>query len=257
MKNNGAITCARYAFAPNFYHYCGPETAGVFGDYVAESMADGKLVEYLAQFETLYPYLKSIAMANKINDPLDPLVVEAYWVGNSLLNSVTPRQTFDSLTIGQNLHKRLDEKSKRWLFPKIDRQAKLHHSFHVFNIFTRTGHRMVAHTTETMDQCRIGWGKVIGNKLPISNVPSNSAGRQFPMTKNISINSQRLIYKDGKLQFEACERQVINPIEELTLKAGDLVSFHWGYVCEKITLVQMKRLEKLTYHHLLLANETL
>lgn len=245
MKNNGAITCARYAFAPNFYHYCGPETAGVFGDYVTESMADGKLVEYLAQFETLYPYLKSIAMANKITDPLDPRVVEAYWVGNSLLNSVTPKQTFDSLTIGQNLHKRLDEKSKRWLFPKIDRQAKLHHSFHVFNIFTRTGHRMVAHTTETMDQCRIGWGAIINHKSQINN------------DKMITIKSQRLVYKDGKLQFEACERSVINPVEELTLKVGDLVSFHWGYVCEKITPAQMKRLEKLTYYHLLLANETL
>jgi hydrogenase maturation factor len=247
--NDGAITCARYAFAPNFCHYCGPETEGEFSQYVAASFSDGKLVEHLTKFETLYPYLKSSALANTIADPLDPRVVEAYWIGNQLLNAVTPQQTFDSLDVGQNLRKRLDEKSKRWLFPKIDKQAKLHHSFHVFNIFTRTGHRTVAHTTDTMDQCRIGWGRVIA-KLPISN-------NQFPITKNITLKSQRLVYKEGTLQFEACEREVINPVDGLTLKVGDWVSFHWGFVCEKITAVQMKRLEKLTLFHLKLASETL
>lgn len=236
--NDGAITCARYAFAPNYCHYCGPETDGEFAQYVAASFTDGKLVEHLTKFETLFPYLKSIAIANKITDPFDPRVVEAYWVGNQLLNAVTPQQTFDSLSVGQNLRKRLDEKSKRWLFPKIDKQAKLHHSFHVFNIFTRTGHRMIAHTTDTMDQCRIGWGRVVDEK-------------------KLLLASQKIIYKDGKLCFENIQRTVINPIEGLSLKIGDWVSFHWGFVCEKITTTQMKRLKQLTEYHLLLANETL
>jgi hypothetical protein len=248
----GAKVCARYAFAPNFFHYCGPETEGEFGSYVAADEADSKLIEYLTGFETLYPYLESIAHANGIKDPFDPRVVEAYWVGNNLLNSINPKQTFEALTLGQRLHQRLDKKTTQWLYPKIDLQAKLHHSFHVFNIFTRTGHRTVAHTVETMDQCRIGWGQVVNSK---GKTPSDPAGRQN--LKHIQLNSQRLEYRDGRLRFVETIRPVINPIEQLELDVGDWVSYHWGYVCEKISPHQVKWLKQLTAHHLQLANQTL
>lgn len=245
MNNQGVITCARYAFAPNYYHYCGPDTEGEFGEYVANTSVDKKLVEHLTKFETLYPYLKSIALANNITDPFDPQVVEAYWVGNLLLNNISPQESYLALTDGQKLNKRLPQKELKWLLPKIDRQAKLHHSFHVFNVFTRTGHRTVAHTVETMDQCRIGWGKVkISNfKLQNPNV--------------VLIESQKLEYKEGKLQFGQMLRQVTNPIKELKLKSGDWVSFHWGFVCEKLTNNQVNWLSKLTQYHLDLANQTL
>jgi hypothetical protein len=238
MNNgSGAVTCARYAFAPNFYNYCGPDTGVNFGEYVARSEADGKLVEYISSFETLYPYLVSIAHANNITDPLDERVIEAYWVGNLLLNKVRPQETFSALAEGQQLNKRLGQKELKWLYPKIDQRARLHHSFHVFNIFTRTGHRTVAHTVDTMDQCRIGWGQVINQK--------------------IEVRSQKLEYKDGKLQFVKGVRQVVNPIEGLKLKEGDRVSFHWGFVCEKLSETQVKWLSKLTQYHLNLANQTL
>ncbi len=246
MKSDiGAITCARYAFAPNYYHYCGPDTNGSFGAYVSSSEADPRLEGYLAKFETLYPYLKVIAEANSITDVFDPRVVDAYWVGNSLLNRVTPQKTYTALAFDQQLEKRLSKKELQWLYPKIDQKAKLHHSFHVFNIFTRTGHNMVAHTVDTMDQCRIGWGKITN-----SNVKTRKSNK-------ITVMSQRLVYINGRLQFIETRREVINPIENLRLKAGDLVSFHWGYVCEKISQQQMKNLEQLTLHHLALANQTI
>ena len=157
----GALTCARYSFAPNYYHYCGPDTGGEFGAYLKEELADQRLLDHLSKFETLYPYLKAIAEANGISDPLDPKVVEAYWVGNSLLEKVTPKALHVALTEKQNLPKRLTKNEMKWLLPKIDRQARLHHSFHVFNVFTRTGHHTVAHTVDSMDQCRIGWGSSV------------------------------------------------------------------------------------------------
>jgi hypothetical protein len=237
MNNLGAITCARYAFAPNYFHYCGPETGGEFGAYVSQSLADGKMVEHLTKFETLYPYLVSIAQANNISDPLDKKVVEAYWVGNLLLNKVKPQETFEALTEGQKLDKCLSQKELEWLYPKIDQRARLHHSFHVFNIFTRTGHRTVAHTVETMDQCRIGWGKIMNEKL--------------------EVESQKLEYIDGKLKFVNSVRQLINPVNDLKLEPGDWVSFHWGFVCEKITKGQLQWLSKLTQYHLDLANQTI
>lgn len=237
-RTDGVVTCARYAFAPNFYHYCGPDTAGNFKEYVSASEADGKLVEYLANFETLYPYLQSIAAANTLADPLDYRVVEAYWVGNSLLSAVTPSQTYVSLTEGQKLDKRVDKKTQKWLFGKIDKQARLHHSFHVFNVFTRTGHRMVAHTCETMDSCRISWGQVTDEK-------------------QLLVKTQQLVYRDGKLVFIPAIKSLVNPVDGLQLVKGDWVSFHWGFICEKISLPQVSWLKKLTEHHLALANETL
>jgi hypothetical protein len=236
----GVLTCSRYSFAPNYYHYCGPDTAGAFGDYVNENYSDGKLTEYLTQFETLYPYLVSIARANRIADPFDPRVVEAYWVGNDLLNQLEQKDMYSVLTDGQNLHKRLDKKSLLWLLPKIDQRAKLHHSFHVFNIFTRTGHHTVGHTVETMDQCRIGWGRV----------KAATGGK-------IELISQKLVYEQGQLVFKKAIRPVINPVAEFALEPDDWVSFHWGFVCDKLKLSQVKWLERLTKYHLKLANETL
>ena len=130
----GAMTCARYAFAPNFYMYCGPDTDGEFGDYLKAELADGGLVEHLTKFEVLYPYLTAIAHANAKTDALDPAVVEAYWVGNGLLEQVSEQDVYVALTDHQNLPKRIPKSELKWLLPKIGQQARLHHSFHVFNV---------------------------------------------------------------------------------------------------------------------------
>jgi hypothetical protein len=236
----GALTCARYAFAPNLYHYCGPDTHGDLQGYLKEEMSDPGLVEHLTKFETLYPYLQSIAHANGLADPLDPRVVESYWVGHPFLEKVTPQQVYLALTEAQKLPKRLPQKEFDSLLPKIGQHPRLHHSFHVFNVFTQTGHATLKHTVETMNECRIGWGQII-------NI--------FKLT----LSTQKLIYKDSELKFIPTTREVIVPSESLlkSLKVGDWVSFHWGFVCDKLSLIQVKRLEKYTLYHLKLANETL
>jgi len=38
---------------------------------------------------------------------------------------------------------------------------------------------------------------------------------------------------------------------------GDWVSLHWGWVCERITDLQQRQLERFTRHHLQLASATL
>ena len=42
------------------------------------------------QFDGAWAYLESIARAAGIADPLDERVVEAYWIGNDLLDRVDP-----------------------------------------------------------------------------------------------------------------------------------------------------------------------
>jgi hypothetical protein len=248
---NGAVTCARYAFAPNYFQYCGPDENADLAGYIDERLADAGLVENLAQFETLYPYLKAIAAENRIADPLDPQVVEAYWVGNGLLPKMSLKAVHEALVIGQGLPKRLSTKDQKWLWPKIEQRAMLHHSFHVFNVFTRTGHRMIAHTVETMDQCRISWGKIISNfQFSIFN--------QVSMPK-FSIKTQRLALKDDKLALVPGVKEVVVMEERLgrELKVGDYVSVHWDMVCERLSSAQVRRLQFYTQHHLRLANETL
>ena len=41
------------------------------------------------------------------------------------------------------------------------------------------------------------------------------------------------------------------------LKKGDLITMHWGWVCEKVSKKQIKNLEKYTKWHLKLANLTI
>ena len=82
----GLVTCARYSFAPNSLHYCGPEKQSDMRAYVSDSVTDQGLYDILNRFDTLYNYLQLIGTENDIRDPFDPRVVEAYWVGNSLLH---------------------------------------------------------------------------------------------------------------------------------------------------------------------------
>jgi hypothetical protein len=244
---DGALLCARYSFAPNFYHYCGPDTNGEFGEYIKHEAADLRLMEHISRFETLYGYLQAIAHANGIADPLDPRVVEAYWVGNRLLEKLTEKDAFATLTEYLHLYKKNPKKEVDSMVHKIDKGARMHHSFHVFNVFTRTGHKGVAHTVDTMDQCRIGWGKIIEQ----SNQPA--------AVGTVLVESQKLVYADRKLSFEKAVRTITMPTELLgkRLKTGDLVSFHWGFVCDKLTASQAKILERYTHYHLTLANTTL
>src|SRR3990167_4193943 len=249
MNHNGLLTCSRYAFPPNSLHYCGPEKQSDLIGYQQERIADRGLAEIIKDFQTLYPYLTLIAHENGIADPFDPRVVEAYWVGNSLLDRVVMRSFSEHLQYEQKLRKRLPAKKMKWIVEKIPRGAKIHHSFHVFSIFTRTGHHAVEHTLDTMDNCRISWGQIIAN------------GKWQMANGNIRVKTQQLVNEEGKLRFkDGVVREVALPVDgefAKNLKPGDWVTFHWGFVCEKINSAKAKRLEAFTLHHLRLANETI
>ena len=86
----GALLFARYAYPPNALGYCGADEPRTLLEYGAAGVADGGLVQAARTFEGAWPYLELIAGANGLDDPLDPHVVEAYWVGNGLLDT-SPR----------------------------------------------------------------------------------------------------------------------------------------------------------------------
>ena len=210
--------------------------------YLKETFTDSNLSNLLGQFDVLNRYLLLIAHENGLVDPFDPRVVEAYWVGNWLLEMVNPRSFSDHLFYKQELKKRLSGKMLKWIVEKIPKGAKPHHSFHVFNIFIRTGHLIAPHTIDTMDQCRIGWGEIIEVK------------------EKVRVKSQKLTPLNKKLMFVESVRDLSVPIDgsiKNKLKPGDLVSYHWGFVCDKITQAQVRNLAYWTNYNLRLANETI
>ena len=225
---NGLWRCARYAFAPNYLKYCGPDNNRELAGYLTNFATDAGLQAILEKFSAMHPYLKLIVSENGIGNEFDDRVVEAYWLGNKLLDSVTLNSFFN------HVKPRLKRDELKWFEQKLPQGAKPNHQFHVFNFIKRTGHQAILHTVESMDNCRI------------------SSGRIVPGGK---VKTDKLIYKAGKLRLTPAIKKFHNLGD--SFQTGDLVTLHWGWVCEKINRQQAKNLSKYTNLALRLANQTL
>ena len=242
---DGLLRCSRYAFGPNRFHYCGPDANSELAAHIKHKEADPALASLLAAFQTMYPYLCHISQANKISDPFDVRVVEAYWIGNKLLDSVDKQKFYRYLIEGQELQKRLGSKSFALVAEKIGKGAVPHHSFHVLDIWKRTGHIARPHTLESMALCIISWGAV------------KQVDGMF-----LFVETEPLIYEMGKLALgvpviQKIVRGLGAPIDIDEAKIGDIITMHWGVPCEVVTHVQARMLKKYTLRHIALANETI
>lgn len=242
MNSLGILSCTRYAFMPNKLNYCGPDKNRDLFEYGVQRIANRGLEEILEEFETLHPYLKFIAISNGIKDIYDPRVIEAYWLGNELLQNVTLPKFYDHLLFGQNLKKRLDKKTLNKVIEKIPLGAKPHHSFHVFHVFKRTGNLEILHTLDSMDNCRISWGKI--KKI---------------LPDRFTVDYTPLVLRKNKMALgPEKEREILRAFDGkgfvVDAEAGDWISIHWGWACEKISLRQKDNLEKWTKYHLSLFN---
>lgn len=239
------MRCSRYAFGPNRLHYCGPDANSEIRSYINEGVNDAGLEKLLSQFQTMFPYLRHIAEANGIRDPFDDRVVEAYWIGNELLDHIDQRKFYRHLVEGQKLKRKIGAKSFSLVEEKVGQGAVPHHSFHVLDIWRRTGHLDREHTLESMDECRVSWGRVKNVNGP-----------------TITALTEPLLYADGKLFLgEPVEKKLARRLEAEydieQMRSGDLISIHWSVPCEVITERQAATLRKYTLRHLRLANRTL
>lgn len=231
----------RYAFMPNRLRYCGGDDNRTLFEYGIEQVTDGGLPPLLRKFTGAFPYLQLISRANGILDPFDERVVEAYWIGNELLAGVEVRQLHDALT--ERFGKQLQGRTRDWVLGKAPAGARPHHNFHVFDIHSRVGE--LEHSLQTMDQCRVSWGKV-----------TRVEGTE------LVVERQALILADGKLALgpPASER-VVRQVEGRgfadTAQPGDWVALHWSWVCEVLTPKQQANLARFTADHLRLANQTI
>ncbi len=238
---SGQLRFIRYGFMPNRLRYCGGDDNRTLFEYGIENAVDGGLEPLLRTFTGALPYLKLIAQMNGIADPFDIRVVDAYWIGNDLLERVEVRQLYDSLK--ERFGNQLQGRALDLVLSKAPAGARPHHNFHVFDVHSRAG--QLDHSLFTMDQCRVSWGRVLEVTGP-----------------ELVVDRQPLLLEQGKLALGTAQRTVVvRQIEGhgFTDEAGvgDWVSLHWGWVCEVLSPRQQANLARYTTYHLKLANETL
>ncbi len=181
---DGIVRCSRYSFGPNRLHYCGPDQSRELKSLIEHGEQNPEISILLKQFKTLYPYLQYISRTNGIAEPFDERVVEAYWLGNKLLETNKLERFYRFLTDDLGVKKKIKPKEFEWLEEKIRQGAVPHHSFHVLNIWQMSGHNDKLDEVERMDECLVNFGKVLRVSGP-----------------EITVLTESLSYTNGKLFF--------------------------------------------------------
>ena len=240
----GALTFARYAYPPNQLGYCGPADHQALLEYVAAGVAGRGLVELVRGFDGGWPYLQLIAAANQLRDPLDQRVVEAYWIGNSLLDRVTAAALLGSLEerFGTRVGASLDLVVEAALAGGVP-----HHSFHVFAVYPWVGMLRSGpseNPLRVLDRCRVRWGEILAREGPVVVVrsqPLSWDGRLLglgPPTVESATGATGGLELAGKLS------------------PGDWVSLHWNWVCERLDPGKLAALRHYTLRQLAVINRT-
>jgi hypothetical protein len=242
----GPIRFARYAFGPNRLGYCGPDEAGELFQQATLGRDLEKLRELAGQFEGAFPYLRLIALSNGVRDPLDPAVVEAYWLGGALAGRVAPAAFGRSLD--ERFRARLRGDGWRWLGGTAEAGASPNHAFHVLDVFPKVGMLRtgeVENALQVMDSCRIRWGRILerdGDSLIVSAVP--------------------LEMRDGQLRLGEPRPERIRGwvdgagfVEDAG--PGDVVAIHWDWACERLDAARLAALRDSTAAELQIANRTI
>jgi hypothetical protein len=218
----GPLLFARYAYPPNALGLCGAEESRTLLEYGAAGASDEGLAELARAFEGAWPYLTLIAAANRIPDPLDARVIEAYWVGNALLDRVSPHVL--ARHVEDRFKGRVGHSWER-IVDAVAAGAVPHHTFHVFAVYPwlgllRTG--AVEQPLSVLDQCRTAPGLVV-------DVDDSGAAVLVPSLrwdgKTLTLGpwEQRTArFGDGGLAFVAPSR-------------GEWVSLHWNFVCDRLS----------------------
>ena len=208
---DGAALCARFSLATNRLEFCGPsDAAPILYRAVAENVGLAAARTSLARFEALYPYLEVIGAKHGL-DPFDERVVEAYWIGNELLE---PFDVADFRGILERLRRRgLPRSAAERLSERLPDRPVALHSF----VVTFVGVGVVSGHVETslanMDRCRPAEARVrhVGPETLVAGV-------------------QPLVLEAGRLALgpEQPVELRYDPRILPEVRVGDRVAVHWG-----------------------------
>ncbi len=229
----GALLFARYAYPPNALGLCGADAPATLLEYGDAGASDGGLAELARTFDGAWPYLTLIAEANRIEDPLDPRVVEAYWVGNELLSRVRPG------TLARHVRERFRGrigKAGESLPGVVAAGAVPHHCFHVFAVYPWLGllrGGVVDEPLRVLDQCRTTPALVLAVENETADVLAQPLLWEDGRLRLGEPQSRRVRWRDGGRAFARPQ-------------PGDLVSLHWDFVCDVLTTETAARLAAVT-----------
>lgn len=241
----GPTLFARYAYPPNERGYCGPPQHQTLLEYGASGVVDGGLFELAQAFEGAWPYLQFIAASSRIADPLDRSVVEAYWIGNELLDRI------DFQLFGSSLLDRFRPRAgSNWgyLAEAIPAGVVPHHAFHVFGIYPWVGllgSDHGDHPLQILDRCRIRWGRVVstsGDQVVVESPPLRWDGRSLQLGTPITEQAIRAVDGAG----------FVNQLHQ-----GDWVALHWNWVCDRLDERTLANLKKYNARQLEITNHRL
>lgn len=240
---NGAQLFARYAYPPNVLGYCGPADHLSLFEYGTSGITDAGLVELAKGFAGAWPYLELIARSTGIKDPLDRRVVEAYWVGTPLLETISATQ------IGNSMEDRFRSRTGHQfshLAEGVVAGGVPHHSFHVFEVYPWVGllrdDRKAPTALNVLDRCRIRWGTVV----------SVAGDEAVVKTRLLEWDGRHLALGEPILETATCAVGSTGFV--VGLVPGDMVSLHWHWICDKLTSRQLRQLQLYTVRHLRIAN---
>ena len=243
MTAGGPLLFARYAYPPNSLGYCGADETRTLLEYVDADASDAGLAELARTFEGAWPYLTLIADANRIADPLDPRVVEAYWVGNELLDRVRPSAL--ARHVAERFRGRVGRATEH-LVDTVAAGAIPHHSFHVFAVYPwlgllRTG--IVDEPLHVLDRCRVTPARVLsvaGDQAVTRLRPLRWNGRKLELGE---WTTRDVGWRDAGLSLTVPQ-------------PGDWVSLHWDFVCDRLTCDEVTMLDRTTRHALRAVNRS-
>ncbi|MGH8905328.1 MAG: DUF6390 family protein [Egibacteraceae bacterium] len=242
----GPLLFARYAYPPNAQGYCGPAEHATLLEYGTRGFVDAGLIQLEQSFRGAWPYLSLIAEATGMGDPLDHRVVEAYWIGNHLLDRI------DGQVFGQSLERRFRHSAgPAWsrLAEAVPAGGRPHHSFHVFCVYPWVGllrrERDGGQPLRVLDRCRIRPGMVVSTR-----------------GDEVTVRSRPLRWDGNQLTFGPVETEVVTGAVAgrgfvTDLRPGELVALHWDWVCDRLSRRQLHNLLSYTAQTLRMTNERL
>lgn len=231
---SGLRLAASFSIFPNRLGFCGPQIPReqkILRRFLYTGKNQKQARKILERFEGAFSYYQLIAKKNKIKDPFDERVIEAYWIGNELLEKVSTtdlsRMVLKKFARPGLLTK---EEAKRRI-KTIPLQAKPHHSFHVYIFGTVTG-TIDLNTANLKNVCRVGWGKVV----KINGLKSKISVECRPI-----VGAKKLIFGKKIIKKLDWDKNIVGD-----LNRGEWIAFHWGSVCKLLDGRERINLKKYT-----------
>lgn len=242
---DGARLFVRYAYPPNERGSCGPDDHRTLFAYGSTGTSDAGLREIAAQFTGAWPYLELLAREAGIGDPLDRRVVEAYWIGNGLLDRI------DRTGFARSLDERFRRRTGvSWgnVLGAFEAGGVPHHAFHVFAVYPWVGLLSADRGPDPLfilDRCRIRWGRVLA-----------------VVADEVVVESRPLVWDGTRLSLgdhvrESATIGIDGVGLGVAVEPGDWVSLHWRWVCDRLTGRQLRSLRDHTVRQLGITNDAL